>query len=446
MEGIDLELTPLDYGRLPDNLTPLYALPVVNAGTDLTQALSSYVVMLAARHRLSLKTLLKFISEYCGKRGIPSPTTKYIETTRLDAGGSYAALLVNVLWTLTGTSVSGCCWLKLQTAFAGNFQGIVRATRQWCIPCYRESRERYGIVYEPLIWSYPGATACPVHHAKYESTCPGCGQRQPLMGAQLDHWHCNYCKTELAGIASKPNIRLDSRIIGWNDWLHRELGLLVSSLWDQTFVPDPANFRQFVSLLAKDDPRGYRGLSMRTNIEENTLSQWVRRSPPAFDLFIRFCASLGSSPLTVLTTPSDAVHEVSKWAAPIPIEPRQKKLNVTTNDWPRIQQELRRIIAQDTAIPALDQICKRLGVAEGTLRSREGILLKQLQLKRLREKARARSLARSDLIRLGTRIFREMRKERRHLSRRTFERELMGRSGCGYRTARAVYSQLYRSS
>jgi len=60
--------------------------------------------------------------------------------------------------------------------------------------------------------------------------------------------------------------------MAWNLWLHRELGRLVSGLWDPEFNPHARNFRQFVKMLAQDDPRGYRGLAQRIGINENTLS------------------------------------------------------------------------------------------------------------------------------------------------------------------------------
>lgn len=444
MKQIESSPKLVDFSKLPNNLTPLYALPVIEAGTAVTQSLSSYVVTLASRHRLSLRTLLKFVADYCRNEDILAPTIKYIETTRLDTGGPYAALVVNALQSLTDISISGCCWLKLKNALAGNFQGIVRASRQWCIQCYRESREKFGIVYEPLIWSYPGATTCPLHKTKYENTCISCGQLQPNIGGQLDHWYCNYCKKELVGVDSHSRLSVSAQTIAWNLWLHRELGVLVSALWEPTFVPDSLNFKRFISLLARDDPHGYKGLSKRTGIDENNLHQWVRKGPPTFKLFINFCASLGVSPRTVLNTPSDAINEIGQWPAPMPPEPHQKRLKITMNDWPRIRHQMRQMLSKEVPIPTEHEICRLLGVAQGTLRCREPALLKQLTVQRARQKAHARNIARSNLVSLGKRIFKEMQCENHHLTRRTFERALIGHSGCGYKTARAIYTQLYR--
>lgn len=444
MNSNNFESTLSDFARPPDNLTPLYALPVINAGTSNTQALTSYLGMLAMRHRLSIKTLMKFIREYCEVQDINCPTINYVTTCRLDAGGKYAERLMDVLQVLTGVSVFGCSWLKFQRTFAGNFQSIVRATRQWCDQCYSESREKYTFAYEPLLWSYPGATVCPTHKMRYEDSCAKCGQLQPVMGGQLNHWYCNYCRSELVQHTSRSSRRVDTRSMAWNMWLHRELGLLVSGLWDPGFIPKHANFRLFVSLLAKDDVHGCRGLSKRTGIGENTLSQWTRRGPPAFKYFIWFCAALGVSPRTVLTAPIDAMNEIGEWPAPIEPEPRQKRLNVTRNDWPEIRRKMHCMIATETPIPGADEVCRMLGVSPSTLRYREPALLRRLLVKRNQNKTRARIIATRNLMVLGSRIFKEMREEHRHLTRITFESELIGRSGCGYRAARIVYSRRYR--
>lgn len=134
----------LDFSKLPNNLTPLYALPVINIGTSYTQSLSSYVAMLAARHRIGLKTLVVVIADHCGGRRTCDLSRKYVEASRLDVGGPYAELLSKTLQTLTGVSLAGCSWVRLHNAFSRNFLGIVRLTRQWCVQCYREYRDKYG--------------------------------------------------------------------------------------------------------------------------------------------------------------------------------------------------------------------------------------------------------------------------------------------------------------
>ena len=444
MKRAELNCGLLDFSRLPDNLTPLYAVPVINAGAENSQGLSSYISNLAAKHRFGARTLLQFISTYCRGNSITSPSEKYVEACRLDAGGDFSANLVNAIQIMTGVSVSGCCWLKLRTSFAGNFRGINRTTRQWCIQCYRDSRDIHGIVYEPLTWSFPRATVCAIHKARFEECCPKCGQRQTFMSAQTNHWYCNFCGVELAGQSAKARRRVDAGTMAWNSWLHRELNLLVSGLWDSEFNPHAGNFKQFVKLLAQDDPRGYRGLALRTGIAESTLAQWGRRNPPAFDCFVRLCAALGVSPISVLRSPFDALNELRMWSSPILAEPAQKRFSFSSGDWPRIRRQLQQMMAGSATIPAVRQISRMLGVSEGTLRYREPVLVQELAARREVEKARAREIARKHQFALGERIFLEMQRRGRHLTAKTFEKEFISLSTCGYQTARKIYRALYR--
>lgn len=435
----------LDYSRLPNDLTPLYALPVIAAESATTQALSSYVSILALKHRLSLKTLLKFIGDYCTANNVVSHSVKYIEDSRLDSGADYSAYLVSAIQMMTGISVAGCCWLKLRNVFAGNFHGVVRPTRQWCVSCYREQREKFRSVYEPLIWSFPSATICPHHCALYEEICPGCGQLQPLMSSETNHWFCTYCKSELAGQTVKPRLQINRESVDWNIWLHHELGRLIMGLWDGAFTPDNMRFRTFVKILARNDARGYRGLSKQTGVLENTLSEWVRKGPPRFTGFLRFCASLGVSPLSVLSSPVDAVNEIGAWPIKLLSEPRQKRLNLGTTDWTKINKQVQEILSSDKAIPPIREVCRMLGVSEGTLRSGKPELIRLLETKRRRQRRIASDLAKRKLYFLGVKIFEEMHAAERRLNRRTFERELIWRSGCGYKSARAIYSILYQN-
>jgi hypothetical protein len=170
--------------------TALPPLPMRGLGTERVEPLDYYVLRMSWTTGWSVRQLSKLLdTEGSGSSLRPS---YYLFGERREAQ-------ITALERLTGNSDLryGTLWVLKEIL---NTKGLYRqggATRRWCPACYRHWDPETS--WEPLIWSIPYVSRCPVHRCGLVEECSSCGAKQ-RRDAPIDQRHrCWSCSASLAG-------------------------------------------------------------------------------------------------------------------------------------------------------------------------------------------------------------------------------------------------------
>jgi TniQ len=220
----------------------LYALEPIGVGTPFVESLSSYVVMLADAHAVSVGDLVgRELSRVAAKPLISF--ARFMKENRANSHGFHARTCA-----INGFGESSERWIEalerttLRTKlrfltlspFDGVFSrlGVSRDTHVWCPTCYHAWRDNDAVIYEPLLWSIGIVTLCPRHLIPLIEQCPHCHCRSKPLTVFSRPGLCSRCH-EWLGVCSAASAEsgVSGRLADTDNalWRAEMIGELVAS-------------------------------------------------------------------------------------------------------------------------------------------------------------------------------------------------------------------------
>jgi transcriptional regulator with XRE-family HTH domain len=347
--------------------TRLYHLPPVGIGTGTTESLTSYLIRLAEAHCVPVGTLIAreiapLVAAHSHVRSLAQHNWVHYSHA-LNGTGATAQTLVDVLQRLTGRHD-----LHLLTLLPWSHVlpplGLLRRERAWCPACYQEWRENGQPVYDPLLWALRVVTSCSRHRQELETRCPACQCSQAALATMAQPGACAHCLHWFGRAAHSP-----APLSPWTCWATEVVATMLAATPTLTTPPDKEQLREAIDRYAI--PAAGEDLAMvaeRAHISPSHL--WAWRSgctTPTLPLLLRLCASLGMTPLQLLTpTPDADLPLPARQVVPPPKRPRPPR---NGDDHATIRQRVATLARPDAIPPpSLRQIAEAVGHTEGTLR------------------------------------------------------------------------------
>lgn len=273
--------------------TALPPLSLRGLDSELVESIDYYLLRMSRTTGWSVPQLMNLVAEQRGQ-GISGRSLRF---HCMDPSG---ASMMLKLERLTGVRHlrHGTFWAIRNVICPKTPVGWNLSSRRWCPCCYKSwDNERD---WEPLIWSIPYISRCPVHQCALVSECPACGASQ-LRSTRLDiRQTCRSCKSSLADKGrpvAQPSLF---------DWVDRQILSLVKlcAKAEQETLP-----REVASQLAMD---------LRSKLKERrgiSRFSWRQREPGSeqstsfFTLkeLLNICAIQGVSVIDLLTRPREAM-------------------------------------------------------------------------------------------------------------------------------------------
>lgn len=190
---------------LPENLTPLYRLALVNGSTWGREGLISFIVRLSRAHSVNPRLLIRKV--FCEAEPKITAIAKnrfYVKDSRtINAVGEYGRLFAQVTSQLTGhDSLDALTMLPWQHVLPENGEAMTAKHVRWCSGCLAEQALTLGFNYRPLIWSLDPYKSCWRHRRPLQDHCPRCDNMQPFIPAIPVLGHCVHCGASLLTLSS----------------------------------------------------------------------------------------------------------------------------------------------------------------------------------------------------------------------------------------------------
>ncbi len=371
----------LEAPALPPR-SKLYALKPIGVGTPEVECLTSYLTRLAGVHHVSTGDLLgnvltpHFDKSSWVRHGSPNLGTLYSGAGALNGVGSQASEWVQVLETLTlRTDLRALTLLVWAEALPA--KELLRPTRAWCPACYQEWRTRGQVIYEPLLWTFGGVTACARHRQRLQVECPtpACQRPIPWLASHARPGYCPACQQWLgAPKTHRPTQpeRLSEEEAIWQSWVAQVVGELLAQNAALSVPPPRERVAQTLFVCIQQVTDGKKTTFARLlGFNWDQFRAWTRRAAiPVFPELLQLCYRLGTTPLAFLTA-EEMVIDLHRLVRPTEPEwltrelrPPRKRLHPET-----LRQDLQAIIAaQEEPPPSLRVVAERLGHSVPALR------------------------------------------------------------------------------
>lgn len=312
--------------------TVLAPLRLEGVGTPLVESMASYFLRLARVHQVNIGQLTQVVcnnSDYLRVENAPKIAWRALYPAMLCGCSLQAQVLAHRLEKLTGAdNLTRGTLLALQGNIGRNQRGAIADIRRWCPQCYAMASDDFA---EPLAWSLPLITSCPIHEIPLVDSCAHCGQRQRPWRIDKFRRHCHNCKRLLTGNGS-----VNSSDSPWERWRQSEMLKIleyISSAETNLFRVNAA--RVFVGRLPERMPDG---ASCRSIIPE--LRKRLAKSSsamPSLAAFFSIGALWGTTPLDILLRPEEAASPgLFRNDVTIPLPPKRRPFLV--EDYRRCKQ------------------------------------------------------------------------------------------------------------
>jgi hypothetical protein len=271
--------------------TALPPLSMRGLGTELVEPLDYYALRMSWTTGWSTRQLSALLdAEDSGSWLRPS---YYLFGERREAQ-------ISALERLTGNSDLryGTLWVLKDVLNTKGLYCHGGATRRWCPACYKYWDQETS--WEPLVWSIPYVSRCPVHQCDLVEECSSCGAKQ-RRDAPIDlRHHCQSCGASLAGDGAaivRPK---------FYDWVDREICRLVAFCSTSGREPIAADTLSYIA-------KGLESYAMNRHELQRARRCLALQRGSSIDSrlsltgFINLSALLGTTLVDVLTRPQEAM-------------------------------------------------------------------------------------------------------------------------------------------
>jgi transcriptional regulator with XRE-family HTH domain len=265
--------------------TRLYRLLPAGLGTPMVEALSSYVMRLAAAHHLSVSGLIRAAAPEL----VPPSIANTGNTGDLARAGGvanrmgrYAGAWSEAFGRATGrddlAKLNFLAWSDLLSPIR-----LFRETMAHCTACLDEMAS-VGLVYEPILWTMRAVVACPAHGQLLQVLCPKCGRSQPPLHLWARPGICRLCRRWLVGPG--PSLRASTAELARSQLIAEIVGHPPSPQ-DR----DQTQLRTSIEAALVSIGQTAKDFATRADVPAASLSNWRHgRSRPSLDGVLAMCA------------------------------------------------------------------------------------------------------------------------------------------------------------
>ncbi len=384
----------------------LYHLEPIGIGTPDVESLTGYISRLAKAHCLPVQPLVsEIIAPELGMTTMVRSYSRFFKESACSVNGlgQYAEDFHAAMERLTlRGDLSRLTMLPWKGVFDPRGKGLNKPLKAWCSSCFREWFKNGAPLYEPLIWTLSSVRICGRHESPLRTTCPGCGEPQPVLGRTYPIGYCSSCGEQLW---SKEDEKVEGEkpVTEWGLWVVTEAGRLLSASPSESGMATKKRFQSAVADVVRHlKVTNTQELDRSIGFGESTITQWRRgRGKPRFDYFLLFCFKTNILPKNMLCRSSEEFLQNSR-------RPGSKE-KILREKMFRKQEELRKWVKKEMAnlfstedAPSLKEFARNLGVGLGYLRYRfpeESKRIASRYRERLRESKESLFHERSEAIR-----------------------------------------------
>jgi transcriptional regulator with XRE-family HTH domain len=405
----------------PAPRSTLHRLAPIGIGTPQVEALTSYVMRLAASHALPVGSLaVDVVGPELGRTRVYGDqrtdrasffkSAIYRDAHTLNGHGEYAARWAEAIGRLVLRDELGeltmLSWRDMVPE-----RGMLRRHLAVCPLCLRDQENERGAIYEPLIWSVAAVNACAIHDCLLLGTCPHCGIQPPPLSWHAKAGHCRRCSGWLG--VDDPR----ERTPGDRDrWVSGSIARLIAlSAKDRRRVGTTAAVMEEAISRAGGTAAA---LARATGRSPGLISEW-RHGSVAPTLQSLLLISAAARLDFVALVRGEAVDDPSPRPPQVTtaIEPR------TVIDWTRVREQMEAALTADPPI-TVSALHRTLEVDRQTMRERFPDLADKLVVRRRAWAARQTAERRMKLVDAVHQAVRAIRDGGDHPSRRRVEARL----------------------
>lgn len=352
----------------------LYNLEPISIGTVNVESLVSYVTRLAFEHNLTPNVFYNhIIVPYMLIEMEVDHNEKFVNNEQKINGSSFLSRSVaTAVSDMTQIeSIYKLTFTKLSDIFSPI--GILKKSKCWCPLCYQDMKNKFGIVYDKLIWSFQDVKYCLIHNCELISSCYGCDSKiKPLSSV----YSLDYCKKCNSWLGEKSNdTRIDTKLLEWERWVQKNLAVIFES--DFLHLDKDVIIQILISLkdLCKkervDKLENYLGISTRTLDSYISGNRFL-----SFNVALRlsYCISIPLKNLTAVSFP----NQIRLTYYPL----REKNKKTFPQKKKEIKRELLGILNNEIYSP-IEDITKKFGVARASLEIHFPNLIKEIKERNL---------------------------------------------------------------
>lgn len=397
----------------------LLSLVPIGRATGAIEALSSYLIRLAAAHDINLADLMRRVLPREVDGTIPVTTAEQLLSSSahtINGATPTAQRYSDLVSAATLRDVHDLTALRFEGAFAP--ARLTRKTVHWCPACLGESE------HELLAWSLLDVDACAKHGLELATTCPTCGAAQRPLATNAHIGRCRRCDD---GLATAERREASS----WDLWVARQVDALLA-MTDE--IPGQVQVLKSALVHARLTPTA---LARASNVAVNTIRYWANgEGLPSLGVAVRVAAALETTlPGLMRSTFEPSLLEVD-------IPSTTWTVRVTHN--PGVQRAVLESALTDPTCPSLRAVAIKLRAHPQDLRRAWPDLTSQI-VERRRAKRETDRLERGIGIEAKVvEVVRDLKERGITPSRRAVERHLGGyqvREGTVGRAWRALVDE-----
>jgi hypothetical protein len=369
IEEIASSLLPIWDTSIPD-IPPrsrLYSLSPLGLSSPFVESLTSYLCRLACEHHVQVGTLIQYsIAPVLGKRYIADDKSRSISSflryaNPINGNGSMASDWVDVLESLTLRTDLALLTL-LVGANALSQRDLLQPVRQWCPMCYQEWRRQGTIIYEPLLWSINGITACPEHCQPLVRCCPYCSSSLPWLTWCSRPGYCSSCGRWLGKANGKSQVEEKDIYIA-----ETVGGFLAQMPQLSLAIPRECVIQSLRDLIAATTEGNVAAFARSLGQPKTTLWELVQgHFPPSLPFILQLCYQFR---LTLLQSLLGVEQHITPGETPLSQEQTRKRDVRCPFDRKKVQQALEEILeGKQSMLLSMREVARQLGYPVRTIK------------------------------------------------------------------------------
>jgi transcriptional regulator with XRE-family HTH domain len=309
------EWLDLNIPDLPPKPSDLFSIEPIGLDTHLVESLTGYISRLAETHCLTTGNLIsKKITPLLNKIYLNNIAKKggngfYDSSSSLNGNGYLALDFIDVLEKLTYRTD-----LKYTTMLVWDqvipTKGLNKSTKAWCPLCFEEQVKKYGVVYEPLIWSLQVISVCGVHQLPLRTTCTACNSLLPMINRKSRSGFCSKCGKWLGAVLEKTALVEEDH---WELWKFNTVGELLQ-MARTVALPVRDNIYSFLKkYIENHSDINIAGLARELGIPKVTFWDWVSgKNIPTLDGLLKISYGLDIKLVSIVTGDFPAEQPIRK--------------------------------------------------------------------------------------------------------------------------------------
>jgi len=362
----------------------LHRLEPQGLGTPGVEAMTSYLLRLAASHALPVGSLaVDLVGPELGR-------TRVYGEARTDRSSFFNSSIYRGPQAINGVGDYGELWLgaiqrlvlrddlaplsMVSWRRALSARGLLRDHLAACAHCLHEAAVAGRTIHEPLLWSIAQVTTCPLHGCQLLQSCPHCATRSPLLGWDAQVGHCRRCGSWLGSSICDEQPGSE-----WESWISASVGRLLELPLERR-IAGGTMARAITQAVARSTNGNAAAFARAIGRSKSLVTEWRQgRAAPTLESLLRIAAYARL----------DFVALVRGSAVADPEPPARSTLGAwarevkSARDWGVVESQLEAALALDPP-QSFAALCRDLRLDAQSVRERFPALAGQLVSRRRR--------------------------------------------------------------